>query len=417
MQERVRIDISSSTELCGSERYILTIEIVNLSDRPLFDIKVRPLVIPGQPISFTEDFSYKETSKREYEYEYESQKILAELNLQIIEAYSLIQETHAKTSNQESLDRDSLGQPKLKQGWIGIPFLLRFNYSIPQKRGSFYKYKNRSYFSNLLNEIHHLLTTPAQFDSIEFPFYGRIPFPDNSELQKIIDVPVWGEEALKISTWEDVERAEDLFINNLPANSLLKKLFLLNKEKLRALNSEIGNESLKDLRRKIDLRPAQIINYSFCCQAPFLWHARKIDTQFEISYLEKGEEGDDNIVGIKSIRKTLIFRASNISIPFGVLSGGFCGFLVRSIFLTPNFLELFREDVLDNFIVPSFGTILLSLILATVVSRSKESTKFITVEDFSGGFFIGSITGLFNREILDYLKTVLPFSESDSELS
>ncbi len=121
MQEKTRIDILNTANLYGSEHYTLTVEIINLSDRPLSDVRVRALFIPGKNLISRKNPLSSETGR----YEYESQAILKELNLQVMEAYSHLK-LEQKTAETNKSDSDiilpnSSGHPESSSAQIRTP--------------------------------------------------------------------------------------------------------------------------------------------------------------------------------------------------------------------------------------------------------------------------------------------------------
>ncbi|NEP13905.1 MAG: hypothetical protein F6K14_27635 [Symploca sp. SIO2C1] len=100
----------------------------------------------------------------------------------------------------------------------------------------------------------------------------------------------------------------------------------------------------------------------------------------------------------------------------GIIIGGISGFIVRKIFLEQtSIIGLIQTNFLDGLLSPLISTLLLSWILSIVLWRSEETRKFLTIEDFSGGFFIGAIAGLFSEQILDYLRNVIPGGEASNQ--
>ncbi len=392
MHEKTRVDVLHSTNLYGSERYTLTVEITNLSDKSLLDVQARPLLIPGKTLSFKEDPSYSEISK----YEYESQVILSELNLQIIEAYCLLKETQKSKENtiHDSLSSDSsLAYPKASRIKVSTPLFSSKLGITPSDAKSLLK---------------RILTTEISVDSISSVFFEWETLGTREMFRFKERIPIWAQEATKISNWQDIERAEKLFIDKLPEESFLKQSFLADKDKLKSLNEQTESHLFNNSGKNFELKPGQSVSFTFYCKAPGLLHERRYDSQFEVYYLEPGSNNQGDIVGVQTVRKILSFQSSSHAIPLGTFLGGISGFLVRQIFLSPDFIKDLTSNILSGFLSPLLGTILLSWILAIVVRRSEDSKKFITIEDFSGGFFVGSIAGLFSQEILDYLRVLLP---------
>ncbi len=405
MQEKTRVDILHSANLYGSEHYTLTVEIINLSDKPLSDVRVRALLIPGKSLSFREDPLYSETNR----YEYEKKAILEELNLQVMEAYYYLKlkQKLEDGSNQNSdiVLSDLSDHPKTSEAKIRTPL-----FSSKFRRLSSYPSDRKDTF---FSKVKKFLMTEIEIGSISIPFF-ELDFSDSREIIRLREtIPIWAEEATKISNWEDIERAENLLIDKLPEGSFLKRTFFANKEKLKLLNEHTESNSFSNPGKTFELKPGQTISFTFYCKAPYLLHEKKYDAQFEAYYVEPGSDSQNDIVGVRNVRKALTFQASGVAIPLGTILGGISGFLVRQIFLSSDFMASVADDHLDGFFVPLLGTVLLSCILAIVVRRSEDSKKFITIEDFSGGFFIGSIAGLFSKEIIDYLRILIPSNNAD----
>jgi len=319
--------------------------------------------------------------------------------LQVVEAFQLLRADKQEINKREveaheEVDQDSDSVGEIKLG----PFYVELRKSIESS-----KVRGNS----LISSLKKVLLYNVRLRKIYlYPFLGWEIVEENHQLRTVI--PIWAREATRISSWEDLERAEEIFIKQLPEESFLKQAFLSNKRKLGQINTQTESR-LFNLNKKFELKPGQSISFTFYCKAPDLLHEKKYDAQFETSYFELGGDGQNDLVGIQSTRKTISFQASSYAIPSGAFLGGISGFFVRQIFLTPaRFSETVLGDVWNGFLIPLLGTVLLSWILAIVVKRSDDSKKFITIEDFSGGFFIGAIAGLFSQEILDYLRTLLP---------
>lgn len=359
MQEKIKTTILNSENLFGGERYALTVEVINLSSKPLSNVSVKPQILPGKNLTLQADLSYSEISVRDYE----KRAVIQEMNQQSQIAYKFLRNTR------------------------------RFRAILPIEDNRA-KNENSHSVDKLKNE--NLLIRAIRFiDDLYEPS------------EAIYSLNLY-KKSLAISSLEDVEHIEKLIMSRISDDSFLKKAFLSNKERLKIILSSKTSQA-DDLNESFLLQPGQIISFTFYSKAPHLLHQRKTDVQFEFSYIEDGEEPyNKRIISRQIVRKTLVFYASGFSISLGVVLGGISGFVVKNIFISPTGLQdLISKGFWSNFLPSLIGTILLSCILSIAVKRSDESRKFVTVEDFSGGFIVGAIAGMFSNEILVFLRGLL----------
>jgi hypothetical protein len=234
-------------------------------------------------------------------------------------------------------------------------------------------------------------------------FYTNIPLITASIVTKssssIISLPRWARQASRIKEWPDVERLEELLIADEPEDSFLRKVFLLDKEKLRECLARIaqvrdsGNQQT-NLSDTISIQPGETISFSFRYRAPHLYRQRIFDTQVRVSY----KDPSSSVSGNYSLGETVSFGPSYFSVPVGAAIGATVGFVVRAVFLAQSSWGL------KNFGAQLLGSILLALVVACFTARSSDSKKIITVEDFLGGFIIGALAGLFSEKFLQFLN-------------
>ena len=234
--------------------------------------------------------------------------------------------------------------------------------------------------------------------------YANIPIIAASVLTRsssssIISLPVWARQATRIKEWPDVERLEELLIAGEPEDSFLRKVFLLDKEKLReclARIAQVGNSDNRqtNLGETISIQPGETISFSFRYRAPHLYRQRNFDTQLRVSY----KDTSSSVSGNYSVGEAVNFGPSYFSVPVGAAIGATVGFVVRALFLAQSAWSA------KDFGAQLLGSILLALVVAFFTARSPDSKKIITVEDFLGGFIIGALAGLFSEKFLQFLN-------------
>jgi hypothetical protein len=108
-------------------------------------------------------------------------------------------------------------------------------------------------------------------------------------MASIVSLPSWAREACRIKEWLDVERLEGLLIADKPDDSFLKKVFLIDKAKLRecldqiAKVRDLGGQQAS-LTDSISIQPSETISFSFRYRSPHLYRPRVFDTQVKVSY-------------------------------------------------------------------------------------------------------------------------------------
>lgn len=222
------------------------------------------------------------------------------------------------------------------------------------------------------------------------------------KIPKYFPIPYWAKEASKINEWEDLLRLERDIMSNEP-DSFLKKAFFIDKEKLeKVLNkiAEAKKSSIKhiDLSDSIIIQPGETITFPFRYIAPNLYHQKSFDIHFKVQYLDLEKQTTGNY----SVTESVKIYSSYFAVPLGAGLGSIAGFIVKTVFISP--IDWFSK----RFWIYLSGSILLAIIVAFITSRSAESKKVFTVEDFIGGFVIGAISGLFSEKFINYLSSFTP---------
>ncbi len=217
----------------------------------------------------------------------------------------------------------------------------------------------------------------------------------------IVELPVWAREACRIKEWSDVDRIEELLIKDEPDDSFLRKVFQVDKAKLRACMDRIaqvgGDGAQENLSDTSSIQPGETISFSFRYRAPHLYRRKSFDTQLKVSY----KCSDLGVSGSYSVGETVSFEPSYFSVPLGAATGAVVGFLVRAVFLVQSSLGL------KPFLAQLGASILLALVVAFATARSQDSKKILTVEDFVGGFVIGALSGLFSERLIQFLNSLV----------
>ncbi|QNF18420.1 hypothetical protein FT669_17535 [Aeromonas jandaei] len=79
--------------------------------------------------------------------------------------------------------------------------------------------------------------------------------------------------------------------------------------------------------------------------------------------------------------------------------GAAVGFFIKNTLIT-------STELMINWGVLA-GSIALGLVISLLVSRKPETTKAITVEDFTGGLIIGVLAGVYSDAFLTKLQSLL----------
>jgi len=213
-------------------------------------------------------------------------------------------------------------------------------------------------------------------------------------------IPYWAREATRINEWDDVERLEIDVMASESEDSFLRKSFLINKDKLIRVLAKIKDKTtVPDNTLKLNsiiLQPGETVSFTFKYKAPHMYRQRSYECQLNVSYLDEEKQ----VMGNHSVGETLTFYASPLSVPLGSVLGALVGFVVKNTFISPVEWKEFWAYLL--------GSVLLAIIFASITSRSPETKKVFTVEDFTGGFIIGAICGLFSEKVITYIGSVVP---------
>ena len=246
------------------------------------------------------------------------------------------------------------------------------------------------------------MTALERFTYIYTELFYTILIPRNFlKFYTISEIPYLAKEACKIVDWEDVIRLEQEIINNESNNSFLKKMFLINKDKLKrcleciAFQNKSRDIGKIELENSFKINPGETMAFPFKYKAPTLLKSKEFDVQFKISYIVECEAACHN----QSTGEKVCINASPFSIPLGALLGAIAGYLIRTI----NQSELrFNSSFWYNLI----GSIILAIVFALITAKNSSAKRIITVEDFWGGIVSGAIAGMFSENLIEKISAI-----------
>lgn len=211
----------------------------------------------------------------------------------------------------------------------------------------------------------------------------------------IMSTPDYVNEAFRIDEFEDVEILERDFISTLKEESLIKKGFLINKIKLEKTLQKIESKNTENAKidTGINLAASETISFPFKFRAPNLIRRKISEIQFKITY----KDPDTDTIIYSSSGKKVTFSPSTFAVPTGCMLGSICGYFIKLILILSKTLEQINYNTL-------IGSILLGLVVGLLTSKNNEKNKMITVEDFTGGFIIGALVGIFSDNFIEKLK-------------
>lgn len=216
-----------------------------------------------------------------------------------------------------------------------------------------------------------------------------------------LNFPNWAKKAFSIKEWDDVNQLEDTIMSSEKEDSLLKKAFNIDKNKLDKILKKLSEvKEVKDvnLGYSYTLNSKETISIPFHCRAPHLYKGKEFDILFNLKFRV---ENSENIFNQSSSEK-IKFKPSSFATPLGAGLGGMFGFLVRLIFIT-------KGTWFDaQFWTVLLGSLIIAIVFGLFMNNSSESKKIISVEGFIGGVILGTIAGLFTENIIDYLEKFLP---------
>lgn len=216
-----------------------------------------------------------------------------------------------------------------------------------------------------------------------------------------LSFPLWAKKAFSIKEWDDVVTLDETIMCNEKEESLLRKAFNINKNKLRKVLDSISEaKTLKSvsLDYSYSLNSKETITIPFHCRAPNLYGQKN----FEILFSLKFKYDESNSIYNQSVSENISFKASSFAVPFGAVIGGVFGFLVKLIFVT-------KGTWFDySFWTVLFGSIVLAVVFSLFMNNSSTSRKVISVEGFVGGIILGVLAGLFTENIIDYFERFIP---------
>lgn len=224
--EDISIEISLQEYISGSQDYSANVIVTNISGKPLIDVQVFNTLSVGRETNRGEDISASNLT----DLEDRKQRLIKELE-----------------RNVELCLWD-------------------------------YRYKK---FSLLKKMFYH----SAEYFEMYFSVLSAF-----SKEETQLTTPIYAEEALHIHEWEDVECLEKDIISLESDDSLRKKAYSIDKNKLQKVLSKLAEETDKKFFRGISLHSGSTTSFLYQFKAPHLLKQRKMDISFKVSYKLKGEE-------------------------------------------------------------------------------------------------------------------------------
>jgi hypothetical protein len=115
----------------------------------------------------------------------------------------------------------------------------------------------------------------------------------------------------------------------------------------------------------------------------------------------------DNQIKSQIVPIVLQIQPPVLSIIIGTVSGGTLGHLVRQLTTTDAMMS-----------VSLLAVVIMSLVLAIILAKREDFNKgFITLEDFYGAFFIGTMVGYMGTEYFESILSQLGSNQIDTNLS
>ncbi len=218
---------------------------------------------------------------------------------------------------------------------------------------------------------------------------------------KLFTLPSWSTEALKISSLDDIDRVEAEFISSEAEDSLIRKCFDADKHKLKKILQDINAANTEEKPNSDEhsgLQTGNTISFTFRYRAPNLYRQQTFDCQFRISFQEVGSSKVGNATAAESIT----FFASAFAVPLGSVIGAIAGYAIKTSLMAN--IEWFSRQFFTELI----GCTVLAVIFGLITSKSPETKKSFTVEDFVGGVVLGAIASMFSADIIALLRSFVP---------
>ncbi|MGO2130821.1 MAG: hypothetical protein ACTH4U_18985 [Pseudoalteromonas prydzensis] len=326
--ENISINLIPQEYIAGSQEYSVSLNVTNISGKPISDLQVFNTLCAGRELSINDDLDATNLT----ELEDKKRKLIRELERGVESAYA--RKRRKKITFAEAL--------------------------------AFTLVETIDVYASLFSKKKTQPTTPY-----------------------------WAEEALKIDEWEDVERLEEEVISFEPEESFLPKAYLINKDKLKRVMDRLEKVQGREFSKGISLPVGSTITFPFSYRAPHLLKSKKMDVSFKATY-----KLDDDVVHTRTATTRVTLLPSAFAVPTGGMIGAVVGFIIKQTLISGN------ADAIINWAVLS-GSVALGLVISLLASRKPETTKAITVEDFTGGLIIGVLAGLYSETILNKIQSLL----------
>jgi hypothetical protein len=220
------------------------------------------------------------------------------------------------------------------------------------------------------------------------------------------NIPIESRRALSIDDTADVDRLREEFIDRLPEASPLRRAYQIDSDKLKKVEG-----SLAEISRSVGqsaghrLESGSSMSFAFRFRVERAYREREREVVFAVSYVGSSDQSglDQKSQERTSTARTIVTVVpSKPIVALGGLFGSTIGSVGRLVLATDPWPGIASAS---STIV---GAAILGTLLAFWLGRSPDGHMKVSADDFSGGFLVGMIAGLFSVEVFAALQDAIP---------